>query len=187
MAGNQRSRQARTLAALGATAAVFFTSCSNGNEGGTALPATPTPDQGTESVVPPANVFGQLDACDVLEQALEGEEFPPGSLEQAGGDNGCDTTKAQFGTVGVTFQPNLAIDDLNADPSQTYPGKINNRRAMQVRNAIRSEGDCMIAIEVTETSRALVVSTLSTGTTDEACAFATEVAEKIEPQLPKGN
>jgi hypothetical protein len=128
-----------------------------------------------------------LKACDVLDEALEGQGFKPAVAEKAGGDNGCDTNKSQFGTVGLALQPDLGIDDLNADPSKQYTGKINGRPSIQIRDGVGSSGNCAIAIEVTENSRALLSSVLSSGTTDEACAFVTEVAKKVEPQLPKGN
>lgn len=133
------------------------------------------------------NVFEEIRACDVLNKALTGEGFPPGQTEKAGGENGCDSTKPQFGTVGVTLQPDQGIDDLNANPSKMFDGTIHDRPAVQIREGLDSSGDCSVAIAVGANSRALVVSSLSTSSTEEACKFITEVAEKVEPQLPKGN
>jgi hypothetical protein len=42
-------------------------------------------------------------------------------------------------------------------------------------------------MEVTSASRAFIVIALSTGTTEDACNFAYNVAFEIEPQLPKEN
>jgi hypothetical protein len=181
-----RARVAR-LVALAAPVALILSGCSD-ESGGTAIPtSTVSTNDGTKPTVSSQRVFGNLSACDILDKALEGQGFKPAVVDKAGGENGCDTNKPQFGSVGLSLQPGLGIDDLNADPSKIHEGEINDRPAMQIRNPIRSEGDCGVAIEVKQDSRALLAIALSTGTTNEACAFATEVAKKVEPQLPKGN
>jgi hypothetical protein len=171
-----------------ATFAAVLSACSS-TSGGTPLPVTSpsAPSATTASSGNPSNVFGSLKACPVLDKALEGQGFTPAVAEQAGGDNGCKAGKVRTATVGVTLQPDAGIDDLNADPSKVHSGHINGRPAKQIREAIGAKGDCMIVIEVTKTSRAIVTASMSTGTTEEACALATSIAEKVEPQLPKNN
>jgi hypothetical protein len=188
MANELQTRPIRPLAALTAIAAVALSACFN-ESGGTPIPSTSSPGISVPATSsgPSANIFGDLQACDVLDEALRGQGFAPAVVDKAGGDNGCDTSKPAFGGASLNLHPDLGIDDLNADPSKQYPGKINGRRSIQARDVVGSEGGCSIAMEVTNTSRAFLVVVLATGTTNEACAFATEVAKKVEPQLPKGN
>jgi hypothetical protein len=156
--------------------------------GGTPLPMpTNSISSGpTASSSTTEGVFGNLDACEVLDKALNGQSFPSAVVDKAGGDNGCDTSKSRVASVALSLQPDLGIQDTNADPAKIHVGKINNRPAVQIREPLGSTGGCGIMIEVTGNSRAHVTAAFN-GTTDEACAFATEVAKKVEPQLPKGN
>jgi hypothetical protein len=182
------SYRVRPQVGMVAVAMIVLSGCSDESKG-TPLPATSNPPAGgiTESGTPSGNMFGELQACDVLDKALEGHGFSAAVVDKAGSDNGCDADKYKFATVSLDLHPDLGIDDLNADPSKLHTGTVNGRRSLQIREGIGAEGDCDIAMEVTENSRAMTGVSLSTGTTDEACQFATEVAEKVEPQLPKGN
>jgi hypothetical protein len=188
MSANKDTPHYFILSALGLAAAIILAACS-GQSDGTALPTSPSSENSKlpNSSSHQGNVFGGLKACDVLDKALEGQGFEAAVVDKAGGDNGCDTKKARFGSVGLNLHHNQSIDDFNADPSKIHDGKVNNRSAVQIRELLGSSGDCAVAFEVTETSRAFIAASLSTGTTDEACEFATEVAKKVEPQLPKGN
>jgi uncharacterized protein DUF3558 len=160
--------------------------CTDKN-GGTASPTENSTTPPASSSTATTNVFGDMKSCDVLDKAVEGQGFSPGSVDKVGGDNGCVTTKSQFGTIGVHLQPGQSIDNTNSDPSKVHDGTVNGRKSVEIQNGVSSRGDCAIMIEVTKTSRAFVIAALSTGTTDEACAFVYDVAKKVEPQLPKGN
>lgn len=155
--------------------------------GGTASPTSDNTTPPSSSSTAPTNIFGAMKSCDVLDKAVEGQGFAPGSVDKVGGNNGCVTTKSQFGTIGVHLQPDQGIDNTNSDPSKVHDGTVNGRKSAEIRNGVSSKGDCAIMIEVTKTSRAFVIAALSTGTTEEACAFVYDVAKKVEPQLPKGN
>ena len=168
-----------TLAAIGLA---VLSGCTS--EQGNAVPVSTSPSTTTSSA---RNVFTDLKACDVLNRSLDGMGFSPGVISTTGGDNGCSSDKSGYGALTLTLQPDLSINDLNGDPSAMHKGEINGRPAIQHRNGVRAEGDCAIAIEVTTTSRALVNTSLTTGTTDEACTFIESIAKKVEPQLPKGN
>ncbi|HEV7975541.1 DUF3558 domain-containing protein [Amycolatopsis sp.] len=180
--------QRRMLTLLAILTLFAGAGCTN-ERGGVAMPSDSASSSAT-STTPgsaPADVFGSLKACNVLDKALEGQGFPAAVIDRAGGDNGCDTLKSGFGTMSLDLHPNLGIDDLNAAKSKQFPGEVNDRRSIQVRDGIGSRGNCDIALEVTKTSRAIVGVTLTTGTTEEACAFVYSIAKKVEPQLPKGN
>jgi hypothetical protein len=151
---------------------------------GNAAPVSTGPSTTTSST---GNVFAGLKACDVLNKSLEGLGFSQAVTNTAGGNNGCTSHKSGYGVLTLTLQPDLGINDLNGNRNDMHGGQIHGRPSIQQRNGIRSEGDCAIAIEVTKTSRALVNTALTTGTTDEACVFIESIANKVEPQLPKGN
>jgi hypothetical protein len=181
-------RKPNSWAAISIVAvAVVLSGCSD-ERGGTPLPAlTNSHSSGpAESNSPSQEVFGELKACEVLDKALDSQGFPPAVVDQAGGDNGCDTSKPRVASVALSLQPDLGIQDTNADPTKIYEGKVNGRPAVQIREPLGSTGGCGIMIKVTENSRAHVTAAYN-GTTDKACQFITEVAEKVEPQLPKGN
>jgi hypothetical protein len=173
------------IVAVALATLVTITGCSNQTVG---KPSPTAPSAAsTNSNSAPANVFGGLGACDVLNKALKGRGFTPAVVNTAGGDNGCGAEKDHDASAGLTLQPDMGIQNLNADPSKIHDGTLNGRLIAQIKNGVRSKGDCAIAIEVTKTSRAMVVITLSTGTTEEACALVYSIAEKVEPQLHKGN
>jgi hypothetical protein len=178
----------RSMPAICAIITLTVVSGCTNNSGGNALPVT----SAASSTAPPSNAasvdpFDGLKACAVLDKALEGRGFSPAVVDTSGGDNGCKADKAQYGGLNLTLQPDLGINDINGDKSQQHDGYVLGRPSIQVREGLGSSGDCAIAMEVTNTSRAFVVASLSTGTTDEACTFVESVADKVEPQLPKGN
>jgi hypothetical protein len=178
----------RSMPAICAIITLTVVSGCTDSRGGNALPGT----SAASNTAPPSNAasvnpFDGLKACEVLDKALEGSGFSAAVVDKAGGDNGCKADKAQYGGLNLTLQPDLGIKDLNGDKSKQHDGDIHGRPSIQVREGLGSSGDCAIAMEVTNTSRAFVVASLSTGTTDEACTFVENVANKVEPQLPKGN
>ena len=180
--------QRRTLALLAILTLVAATGCTT-ERGGVAMPSK-SGSQSTPLTTPASaasDVFGALKACNILDKALEGQGFPAAAINKAGGDNGCQTSKAGYGAVSLDLHPDLGIDDLNADKIKQFPGEVNGRRSIQIRDGVGSRGNCDIALQVTKTSRAITGTTLTTGTTDEACAFIYDVAKKVEPQLPAGN
>jgi hypothetical protein len=179
--------QRRVLAALAVLTLTVVSGCTDKRDG-TALPASSSPNAApSQPNTGPNDVFAALKACDALDRALQGQGFSPAVPQRAGGANCCDAKKAQYGGVSLALQPDLGIDDLKGDRSKQHDGDVNGRRAIQTRDGIEGSGTCDIVIEVTKTSRAFVVASLSVGTTDEACTFVDGVAKKVEPQLPKGN
>lgn len=174
-------RSQRAAAALAIGMLIAMSGCTD-KRAGIALPTTSTPSS-TTTVDP----FNGLKACDVLDKALEGQGFPPAVVDVAGGDNDCKSDKAQYGGLSLALQPDQGIDHFNTDPSKIHDGTIHDRRIAEIRNGIRPAGDCAIALEVTKTSRVFITSALSVGTTEETCKFVEGVAEKVEPQLPRGN
>lgn len=180
--------KSRVTIALSVALLSFSAACSSESPGAP-LPVPPSNDTGGTSAEPSPNPdpFNGLQACPVLDKALEGEGFPPSEKDTAGGDNGCDTQKIKFGSFSLDLHDDLGIGDLNADKSKQYPGDVNGRPAILVKEGVGAKGGCNVSMEVTKSSRAFLVFVLQTGTTEDACAFVEKIAEKLEPQLPKSN
>ncbi|UJW32818.1 DUF3558 family protein [Saccharothrix sp. AJ9571] len=156
------------------------------NEEGRPQPVR-TLDASPSSVSPggsPAG-FGDLKSCDLLDKALEGQGYPASEADNVGSSNGCSTNK--FGSaMSLNLDDKQGVDDLAADPSKAYDGKINGRRIRQVKEIDGSEATCLVLLEVSAKARAMVSVTLGTqGSTNQACDDAFSVAQAVEPQLPK--
>ncbi|SNR68779.1 Protein of unknown function [Haloechinothrix alba] len=141
---------------------------------------------GADSDATSGDPLDGLEACDLLDDALEGEGFPPGEVETAGGENGCMSSKSGTGTAGLDLQPGYVYDEFVFDKEKLHLGTVNQRHAMQIRDAIGAGGSCNVSMEVRPDSRAVVGVNMRHGDTDEACAFVEELAERLEPMLPGG-
>lgn len=167
-----------------ATSGIALAACSP------TTPGTPEPvsSSGAASSSNSPSVFGDLKACALMDKALTDQGFAASQPERAGGSNSCSAQKSGYGQVGLSLHDGLGIKDFpNFDPKKMFDGDVNGRKAVQIRDGVRGEGDCMIAMAVGDKNRAFVNAALNTGSTDEACDFAMSVAKKIEPSLPKGN
>ncbi|MEC3978581.1 DUF3558 family protein [Amycolatopsis sp. H20-H5] len=168
-----------TLAAL----ALTLTACSSA-VGGSATPAT-TPPPTSASPTSPTDPFLNSNPCTILDQALAGEGYPTAVPSSADPKHACSFNKPTYGTVGLLLQAGQTIDEGIPDPSKARTGHVKDRRAIQVRENVGAKGDCMNKIEVKPNSRAIVVVTLVSRDTDEACTYANQASAKIEMFLPK--
>lgn len=158
-------------------------------------PGTPSPvveSTGTASATPPSGTsdssigaFGELKACDVLNRALNGQDFPPGEPSTIGSGNGCQSPKSGL-FVALDLDDKQGIEDLRAPDSKKFDAKVNGRVAIQLKDAMNVGNGCQLAMKVATKARAMV--TVSTGgakTVDETCEIAGTIAVAVEPQLPK--
>ncbi|UJW28688.1 hypothetical protein L3Q67_25840 [Saccharothrix sp. AJ9571] len=137
----------------------------------------------TSNVTPPASLR-DLNACSILDNALEGKDFPRAEDSDIGSNNGCRSNKMGNSTA-LDLDDQQGVDDVRAAPARIHDGSINGRRILQVKENGGTEGMCQIMLEVSTESRAMVTVTFgSRGDTDQACAEALSTAEAIEPQLP---
>lgn len=156
-------------------------------EGGQASPATRPADVSSSAPTTAlrADPFEGIDRCEVLNKAIEGEGFPLGKVSTVVRERGCDVDKRRYASLGLVLGNRAPYDEVQADPSEIFDGKINGRLAVLIKNR-HVERDCAISMQVTEDSYAYLVVALFEGTRKEACDLATRVMQKIEPQLPKG-
>jgi hypothetical protein len=166
----------------------LLTACTSG---GTAAPEPAPPaapsQAGAPSGFPTANLQG-AEACGILEKALQGQSYEPvvdGTIAGIGG-NSC-TADAATTTVSLIMQTDAGIADIGGLPGKDpRPDKINGRSVVEMRETGGEPGDCVVLMDTGAHARASVTAIVS-GSTDEACATANDVANRVDPLLPKAS
>ncbi|WP_394360417.1 DUF3558 family protein [Amycolatopsis sp. SB7-3] len=150
---------------------------------------TPTTTAATSSrpvtSTPAEGIFGDLKACDLLEPVTSAKGFGPAAPEDYQSDNGCRANKPRYGTATTYLVEDAGISDLKPDGGQVTETTVAGKKAVEVSGG-GGKGNCLIGISVTEKSRATVSVTLSSGTNEQSCADAKDIAEQIAPKLPQG-
>ncbi|WP_033295362.1 hypothetical protein [Amycolatopsis jejuensis] len=121
-----------------------------------------------------------------LDKALAGQGFSPAAPATADPEHACLSLKAGIGTNGLVLQDGETIEENIDDPNRTATGHVHNRRAILERNLVGAKSACAVRMEVPPRSRAIATSWLSTGSTDQACESAKDLAGRIERLLPEG-
>ncbi|MFE6609658.1 hypothetical protein [Amycolatopsis sp. NPDC057786] len=133
-----------------------------------------------------ADVFGELQACDLLEPTTTAKGFDPPAKETYESDNGCGTRKYGFGSVTLYLVPEAGIEQLSAGQGTKIPTKVGERDAVEIPGDAGKQA-CTVAIAVTPNARMTASTGLNKGTNEEACALSREMATAAEPKLPRGN
>lgn len=167
------------MATTVAAAALAVAGCSSTTPG-SASPSTASTSAsatGTTSTDP----FGALQACQVLNQLVAGEGFDPGSNKSS--RNQCITSKLNFGAYGVVLDPVQGLSEYSIQNPGAISTQINGRKAFQ---AEPDRGMCEFALEVGQHARAQATATMANSKDNaQACPSAKQLAEKLEPLLPK--
>jgi hypothetical protein len=164
----------------------ILTACSDkvgGQPAPTSTSANPSSAPSTGGNTPLAG----MSPCATLDKALTGQGFPPSTPTVADPEHGCATDKPQVGGLSLLLQDGQSINENLTDPSKTQTGTVHERAAILEPGFLGTSSGCAVDMEVKPKSRAVVVGTLSTGTTDQACTFTRAAAEAVEPLLPKNN
>lgn len=168
-----------SFAAFVTAAAVVMTGCYTTMAGSASKPTEPTPTGTTGTVN--SNPFGTLKACQVLDQLLAGQGFAPGDNQNA--RNECTTSKIDFGAYSIALDPTRDLTDFEATNAGTTQTVVNGRNAMQAKP---TRGMCVYALEVGQNARALVLANMADPRQGaQSCPSAKQLAEKLEPLLPK--
>ncbi|WP_084143773.1 DUF3558 family protein [Amycolatopsis taiwanensis] len=167
----------RTLVG-GACAVLALTGCS-GTIAGTPTPVTSSSAASTSTSG--ADIFANLNPCQVLDQVLAGQGFNPGERKTT--RNECGALKPGLGTYGLALDPVQGLVEFTQTDPSAVKIDVNGRNALQ---ATTQTGGCTVAIEVSAHARASVDVHLSR-TTDlsVACSNAVQFAQQVEPLLPK--
>ncbi|WP_246244802.1 DUF3558 family protein [Amycolatopsis pithecellobii] len=137
--------------------------------------------------------LASVNACDLLtdQEAAQFNARGPGRSDSAGATGAtsacqrsgrsADDSSTSF-TVSVRAEQGLA--DVNADGGTLTSGSVNNRPATQVTGSVGAT--CLISLGVTKTSRVDISFVIGAGTEPtEACRTASQIANIVEPKLPK--
>ena len=178
------SRRRTVLASLATLS--LLTACSS-TVGGTpsAVNTPPASSSTPTSSTAGSDPFASLSPCTLLNEALKDEGYPPATPNSGDPKHACEVNKPTYGGVGLQLQAGRNYKDNIGDPSKSRVGDVNGRTAVQVKERLGSKGACEIFMEVKPGSRAIVLVTLVSRNTDEACSYAGQEATKIEPLLPK--
>lgn len=171
------TRVVLALTVLGAVA----TGCSTGGTatpGATTTTSTKETSETTTTKAPSGgDSLADFDTCGALNSAAA--QLNLTEIEADG--KACDAEFSATTSVTIKAQPELAIGA--AVGKELSDITVGSRKAKLVK-APSSESSCLVAIEVTSTSR-VDVGASANASQAEACDAATKVATAIEPKLPK--
>lgn len=174
------ARVVLSLAVLGAV----VTGCTtegNPTPGPTGSASTEQTSETTTSSKPSGggDSLADFDSCAVLESLATQLNL---SRIEAVDEKECGADYGDTGAVGLTKQPELAIDDAVGD-GKISDISVGSRKAKLVEAPV-TKNSCLVALEVGPTSR-VDVATSSRTSLAEACDTATRIATAIELKLPK--
>lgn len=109
----------------------------------------------------------------------------PGQVDiNSDAQKSCDWDDNHSGENAGVVLTSQRYDDLAQEDGQLSDITINGRPGKQEAG---SGGDrtCDLTLKATKGSRVLIITALTTGTTDQACQLAQGVARAIEPELPR--
>ncbi|GAB3138813.1 DUF3558 family protein [Amycolatopsis stemonae] len=165
-----------------------------GTQGGTASPASSPPaSQGSSSAAPDpssgAATTASLNPCELLTATDVSAfgQFKAPEQKELGGARLCSylrlitTASDESGGVSVGIRDSQGIDSVNDAGGGKTTGNVNGRKAVQ---APSPPAGCTLALAVGTAARVDVLATSTDAT--KACDLASQVADKVEPKLPKG-
>ncbi|WP_442860855.1 DUF3558 family protein [Amycolatopsis sp. CA-230715] len=150
----------------------------------TAVQGTPT----TAPSAPPtsvANPLASLKPCDLLEQVLQGLDYPPVAPDIVNKKLACSTHKPDGSDVMLLLNPDIPFTETPTNSGSSKVGTVNGRRALQMSDLGKVKGGCAIRLEVKPQANALLTAVSNT-TAAEDCQLADQLATRLEPMLPRG-
>lgn len=174
------------LTALAAGALVAMSACSGGQSAGTPRPETnaqATTTTTTASTSPSADSgsIKDKDPCSLLSSTEASGLGATGApkREMVGTKDTCKW-KSSDSNFHVGIRTNLGLAQVQADGGKLTDTTVRGRPAKQVSED--TAGTCIIALEVTSSSRVDV--TVTPPPKGDGCPLALKVAELVEPKLP---
>lgn len=130
-----------------------------------------------------------MDPCELLTSAdvTSFGQFKPAEKTELAGARSCrylknlQSASDESLSLGVGIRDSQSIDTVNDAGGGTTAGNVNGRKAVE---APSPPAGCTLALAVGSAARVDVVVTSTDAT--KACDIATQVADKVEPKLPKG-
>lgn len=188
------------VAGVSCAAILSVAACSSEETGSPVPPGNTAPATSSAPTSAPASSDGSDDAntplagtdpCSLLtdQEAAQFDDFHAPKREKVGSADTCSwesiedhTLKDDF-SITTVVRTNAGVDDAVDQGMGVDKVEAKGRRWAQIPDA----GGCTLAIGVTSSSRVDVSLTkASDHTIDQACDLADEVAQLVEPKLPKG-
>lgn len=163
-----------------------------GTQTGTASPVG-SPPANSSSAAPGASSgavsTASLDPCELLTAADVASfgKFKSPDKKELGGARVCsyltDLSSASDASVGITagIRDSQGIDTVNDAGGGMTTGNVNGRKAVQAPSPPTA---CTLALAVGTAARVDIVVNSTDPT--KSCDIASDVADKVEPKLPKG-
>ncbi|MFJ6670811.1 DUF3558 family protein [Actinosynnema sp. NPDC091369] len=173
------TRVVLALAVLGAVA-TGCTTDGTPTPGPTGSTSTEQTSKTTTSTKPSTggDALADFDPCAVLNSVAA--QLNLTGIEEEGGDT-CLANYSSTVSFSLAAHPELGIDEAVGGEKSDIP--VGSRKGKLVKTPT-TKNSCLVAIEVTPTSR-VDVGASANASLDEACEAATKVATAIEPKLPK--
>ncbi|HWM00899.1 MAG TPA: DUF3558 family protein [Actinophytocola sp.] len=161
----------RALPGLGSTCALLLVVGCSSSQAGTPAPASVSMSSGAAPVEvgAPCELLSAADAAEV--GLADGERLS---------ELTCDWILDSAAGVRLDIVGDQSLADT---PEQGTPVDIGDRRGDRLENPDGRTGACTVGLETSDTSFVLISATVGQDTA-AACDLATEVAERVEPNLP---
>ncbi|WP_409466850.1 DUF3558 family protein [Amycolatopsis sp. GA6-003] len=172
------------------TAAILVAACST-PVNGAATPTASAPASASGPASSSGNPFASLNQCQLVDQVLAGQGFPPAQPSVADSKRSCRSKKTFENAakdpaieVGIALQNGQKYTENIQNPNTAHEGNIDGRKLIEQRDLLASPGGCQIGMEVGPNARALVV-VLIGNDTPAACKKAEDVATALDKLLPR--
>jgi uncharacterized protein DUF3558 len=145
----------------------------------------PTGQAGTTSSEPSvaAGPLKGVSPCSLLSAAEVADlQAGPSKETTVNGSRGCDFEKGQGYALSVSIWDELGLDRVVATGGIKSVPDVGSHKAVQAKGGIDA---CIIAVEVTKTSRVDSIVTTTDGNDQKSCDLALQVAKLVEPRLPR--
>ncbi|WP_162834688.1 DUF3558 family protein [Amycolatopsis circi] len=185
------AKNCRAGGALGVALAIVGTAACANPVNGAVTPAAsalaPTSGPASRS----DNPFASLNQCQLVDQILTGQGFPPAQPSVADSSRSCRSKKESQNAaidpateVGVALQNGQKYTDNIQNLNSAHNGNIDGRKLIEQRDLLGSPGGCQIGMEVGPNARALVIVLIGDDTA-AACKKAEDVATALDKLLPR--
>ncbi|WP_134731460.1 DUF3558 family protein [Amycolatopsis nivea] len=185
------ARNRRATRALSITLAIVGTAACGNPVNGAATPTASTLAPASSPASSSDNPFASLNQCQLVDQILAGQGFPPATPSVADSKRSCRSEKTSDNAakdpaaeVGIALQNGQKYTDNIQNPNSAHEGNVDGRKLIEQRDLLGSPGGCQIGMEVGPNARALVIVLIGDDTA-AACKKAEDVATALDKRLPR--
>ena len=174
--------------------ALALTACSQSSSGtptpqNTTAETTTTSAKASTSNTASTSPIADIDPCTLLSSTERAQlgNLGEGERNDLGGGIGCGWAASGSHRATVVLNDKLSLDDFAKPGDQVIDFTVNGRQAKKIPGNEKAATDnmCEIGLEIGPHARAHIVVNMADGTAEEACQLAEQVAQAVEPKLPK--